>query len=332
MDRRLSMSDKPFKTYDEQLQLLISRGMAVENQARALKKLRDIGYYRLSGFWYPCRKFLLDEHGNFLPSSANPKVMRREEEFLKGTSFDNVLALYLFDKKLRLLMLDALERIEIFMRVLLAHEMGKYHPCAYKDVSFINPKWTKSMPGQPSIWNRWCAKLTEQVRKSKEDCILWYHHEHADIPMWVSAQVWDFGMLSKYYSLLKGRYQNAVCHEICPALTPNILTNWLQALNILRNRCAHHGRIWNQSGMSVLFPKDIPYFQSAPLSPDGHARLAALIAVLWFFIHHLGPHSTWLDRVQGVLTSMPCLPNCSFESMGFYSPPEDTFTLWRHAL
>ena len=43
MDRRLSMSDKPFKTYDEQLQLLISRGMAVENQARALKKLRDIG-------------------------------------------------------------------------------------------------------------------------------------------------------------------------------------------------------------------------------------------------------------------------------------------------
>lgn len=66
MDRRLSMSDKPFKTYDEQLQLLISRGMAVENQARALKKLRDIGYYRLSGFWYPCRKFLLDEHGNFL--------------------------------------------------------------------------------------------------------------------------------------------------------------------------------------------------------------------------------------------------------------------------
>lgn len=103
---------KPWKSYSDQLDQLIGRGMVVTDRARALDCLERIGYYRLSGYWFAFRERSeplcpLDEHGR------KPKKVREErialDAFRAGTTFQNAVDLYVFDKQLRLLVMDALD-------------------------------------------------------------------------------------------------------------------------------------------------------------------------------------------------------------------------------
>ena len=119
---------KPWKSYSDQLDQLIDRGMAVTDRARALDYLERIGYYRLSGYWFAFRErsaplCLLDGQGR------KPKKVREErialDLFRAGTTFQNAVDLYVFDKQLRLLVMDALERIEVALRVDVSHTLGQ---------------------------------------------------------------------------------------------------------------------------------------------------------------------------------------------------------------
>lgn len=96
---------KPWQSYPEQLQILKRRGLQVEHDEAALRYLARIGYYRLSGYWYPMR--LINQS-----ASARQKRPIRLDQFVDGSRFEDAVRLYIFDAKLRLLALDALERIE----------------------------------------------------------------------------------------------------------------------------------------------------------------------------------------------------------------------------
>jgi len=148
---------KPHRTYPDLVALLESRGMIIPDKARAERKLSQIGYYRLSGFWYPCREIKKDQAGQYI-IAPNTKIPVRDDSFQPNTNFNDIIELYLFDKKLRQLMLDAIERIEIHARSVIAHEMGYHDPLAYQDKSFINPKqcktWKDKKGQTRNIWNQ----------------------------------------------------------------------------------------------------------------------------------------------------------------------------------
>lgn len=91
---------KPHLTWERQVQQLRDRGMGIPDPAQAARWLGVVGYYRLSGYWYPYR--VLDEQSG-----------QRQDAFQVGTDFDQIIALYQFDRRLKLLAVDALERIEI---------------------------------------------------------------------------------------------------------------------------------------------------------------------------------------------------------------------------
>jgi abortive infection bacteriophage resistance protein len=142
VDPALSLP-KPFKDYRELVSRLKSKGMTIRDEDRAVRKLSQIGYYRLSGYWHVCRIPIVDSIGeNVINKITN--VPERKDEFFRGTSFDNIVTLYLFDKKLRLLLLDAIERVEIYIRTIIAHELGKIDSLAYKKEKFIAPKHLKN--------------------------------------------------------------------------------------------------------------------------------------------------------------------------------------------
>jgi len=90
--------NKPHLSFEHQLELLKSRGLEVTNDNTALEYLRRLGYYRLSGYWYPCRKLLSS-------AERQSKLERpqRSDEFMPDARFQDTVALYVFDKKLRLL-------------------------------------------------------------------------------------------------------------------------------------------------------------------------------------------------------------------------------------
>ncbi|WP_275379778.1 Abi family protein, partial [Xenorhabdus bovienii] len=83
---------KAHKNYDELIALLESRGMAINDREHAKKKLSQVGYYRLSGFWFPCQITVQEENGK----------TKKGNKFLPETCFRDVYDLYLFDKKMRL--------------------------------------------------------------------------------------------------------------------------------------------------------------------------------------------------------------------------------------
>lgn len=323
---------KPFKSYSELTDLLIERGMEVEDRARAERKLAQVGYYRLSGFWYPCREINFDTSGDAVLSSITGRP-ERLDNFLSGTSFNAVFELYLFDKKLRQLILDAIERIEIHIRSLIAHEMGKLNPLAYQDPQYINPKQKKTYyqaGRERNIWNEWLARQEAKVQRSREDCIHWYRVNGNPLPFWVCVEAWDFGTMSKYYEILNKRCQNRICNRLGISKA-NILKVWLQEMNTLRNRCAHHTRIWNQKVNNPIPVLSNEYFDWLALDVNARSRLYGMVCVLWYLVEKIGSSSTWISLMSDLIDSKPELPGCSFESMGVPVSgfPRDNFYLFK---
>ena len=306
--------------------------MIIPDEERARRKLAQIGYYRLSGFWYPCRKGKVDEHGNYItdPLSGLPV---REDAFQEETDFNLIIDLYLFDKKLRQLMMDAIERVEIHIRSIIAHEVGRFDPLAYQNTNFINPKILKDKTDRSgnviNYWNDWISRQEKLIAESKEDCIRWHKKNNRSIPFWVAVETWDFGIMSKYYENLKGKYQDKICQRL---EVPNkkVLRGWQQEINELRNHCAHHSRIWNRVSSNALKILPIEFFQPLGLSLEARKRIFGKICVLWFLVKKIGPNSEWILKVADLIDSKPPLDCCPFTSMGFNDNkgfPRDLFNL-----
>ncbi len=314
---------KPFQHYDQLVSLLCNRGMMVEDPQRAKRKISQVGYYRLSGFWYPCREIEFDTNGKAILFQRKPK---RLNKFMPGTSFNDIFLLYTFDKRLRLLLLDAIERIEINIRTTIAHELGQVDELAYQNPKFINPSMLKDyyQNGQiKNAWFDWCNRQRSELSRSKEDCIVWHKKSDKELPIWVAVEAWSFGTVSKYFELLKRSHQNVIASRLGVS-NPALLVRWLQSLNLLRNRCAHHTRIWNQSqnnplGIPVGNTQDSRYFSRFNLSDDSRKKLYGQIVLIWYLVENVGPNSDWIQHVIEEIDQLPDLPIDCLAALGIPS-------------
>ena len=141
---------RPWKSFPEQLELLQSRGMVVTDEAAALDYLARVGYYRLSAYWYPFRKFELEQNSG--TGKLSTKAM---DAFHKDTHFVDAVRLYLFDKQLRLCLADALERIEISLRVDLSYLLGKRSSFAH--VENIKAHFHPGFANNPALMLGWSS-------------------------------------------------------------------------------------------------------------------------------------------------------------------------------
>jgi abortive infection bacteriophage resistance protein len=324
---------KDYKSYEELLELLISRGMIVENRDRALRKIAQVGYYRLSGFSYSSRKVLVDDASHPILCDVLKRNMRNSH-FIEGTSFNQVFSLYLFDKHLRVLMMDALERIEVYIRSIVAHEIGKGNkplpgsgalvpdPMAWNSNTYINNKYLKPRGKRASVWDEWLENHKKLIDRSREDCIKWHKAKNKAMPFWVVIETWDFGTLSKYFGMLKATYQARVCKRLGlnRPKDGDVLSSWLMSMNILRNRCAHHSRIWNQRANSSLQLPDLDFFNRQQLDENSLHRLFGLIIAMHYLMKQIGPSSTWMNEVMAEIRKFPNLPGCHLSALGI--PPQ----------
>lgn len=129
---------KPWQSYSEQLQILSENGLKIDNEAKALEYLERLGYYRLSGYLYPFRQFNKKELSSKTSNS-------RLSVFQEQAQFHTAIKLYVFDKTLRLLALDALERIEMAVRVDIAYLLGKKDPLAHKNPNLFHGHFSKQI-------------------------------------------------------------------------------------------------------------------------------------------------------------------------------------------
>lgn len=317
MKSKMSRYNKPYLTFEQQLELLKSRGLEVTNDIIALEYLRRLGYYRLSGYWYPCRKLIpLAEQQT---KSLRP---RRSDEFIPGARFQDTVALYVFDKKLRLLILDAIERIEVAFRVDIAYLLGEKDPFAYTNPDLLHGNFTKKIDSKTgkTRYQEWISKHDQLIKRSKEDFVEHYKAKYGlPLPIWVAIELWDFGLLSVFYQGMAVK-DKAVLANKYNIPDWQIMESWLRTLNYVRNVVAHHSRLWNRNLIDQ--PKlaksgEMPAFDRFIGNTHMTSRVYVVLCILAHYMKIICPRSTWQIRVMKLIHSFPDSNYMNIQDMGF---------------
>lgn len=218
---------KSATTIDQQLNLLKSRGLTVNDADKAREILLDIGYYRLGFYLFPFEK-------------SYPELRNRTHEYVEGASFEDAVNLYYFDFDLRLLLMRYLNRIEIAFRTSLIYYLSnQYSP---------NPVWFVS----PVVVNRpYACEFERKVYTSdfKRNPVIHRHHQNNPndrfAPAWKTLEFMTFGAVMKLYEQLKEREDKIfVAHEfgIRQVVT---FESYMHTIRQVRNACAHGQYIYD---------------------------------------------------------------------------------------
>lgn len=292
--------------------------MAIADLEKARRCLARVGYYRLSAYWYPFRLSWTLPHSG--PGKPSKHVL---DSFVVGTELDEVIDFYVFDKELRLLATDALERIEIGLRAQIANHLGSIAPKAHRDASLLDGKFRTETSRRAQNKTRhqdWLETLDRKFALSKEDFAehfrLRYPTEHP--PIWVATEVWDWGMLSHFVDGMKHSDKDAIA-AFYGHIGGRELVSWVHLLNDVRNICAHHSRLWNR-GLKVQprMPSigAIPEIEHIRNNTHAQTRLYAALVVMCIMMKALHPTTEWHLRIKKLLSSAPKNPIIGWQTAG----------------
>ncbi|WMM73019.1 Abi family protein [Rhodococcus pyridinivorans] len=320
---------KPHLTYEEQVQKMQERGIQCSSE-RALELVTRVGYYRLSAYVYPFRVLLPREE----QCKVSP-VHYRSEKIRSGTKLSHVEGLWQFDRRLRLLCLDALETIEVALRTRVAYVLGRRDRFGHLNKSSLDSDACDQIPMKPGdmtrfeLWIRRYGKLRDDARR--EDYVVHHAAKHGDpLPVWVAVEFFDFGALSTLFGLMDKADQNEVAQHFGVS-GGRLLATWMRDLNYLRNLCAHHQRLWNRN--LTYRAKKFNRTQVGPhlshaASCGSRERIYVSLAVLAYLNRSVLPDSTWHLEVRDLVKAFPSGTHLSPErDMGFV-PGWADLALW----
>ena len=239
--------DKPPLSVEEQIDLLLGRGMSIPDRARARHYLTHINYYRLRAYWLPFER---------------PPVDGEAHAFVPGTDFETVLATYVFDRELRLLLLDAIERIEISLRTTFAQHLAS----AYGAFAHDTPALFKDR----ADWHKSQDELRKEYERSRETFAKHYRQRYPELatpPIWVACELMTLGHLPRWLkNLARPDDRQRIADHY--GLDERVLLSFAHHLIVVRNHCAHHGRLWNGASRCVSrCPPRSPGTSPAPATP-----------------------------------------------------------------
>lgn len=277
-------------TFKEQLVQLKSRGLIIHDEPRAIHYLTHINYYRLSAYMYP----LLADKKNHI--------------FKAGTTFQSILDLYNFDRELRLIILDAIERLEISFRTNIIYVLShKYDPFWINnpDLFYDKEKHSKNI-----------ESLKEEINRSREQFLQHFREKYTnEIPAaWITLEIASFGLLSLLFNNLKN---NKDMKEISNryGLNKIVFSSWLHSINYVRNICAHHARLWNRElGVQPNIPKSISGLWLSNIGEIKNDRIFYIISIILYFLSIINPTSHFKNKL---LTLFKNYPMIDLASMGF---------------
>jgi abortive infection bacteriophage resistance protein len=215
MDKNIEI--KQFTTHNDQLSLLKSRNMEIDDDESALERLKRLNYYRLTGY--------------ALPNKSG-------DNYVEGTSFENTYRVYEFDRKLRNMLLQIIEPIEIAIRAQLSY----YHSSKYGPLGYENSDYFIDIENH----KKFMRDLEGKKARSKELFVTHHmNHYNEKLPLWVAVELFSFGTLSMFFKNMNLDDKKEFAKQ-----NYNIkyayLENWLHTLTFIRNVCAHYARAYNK--------------------------------------------------------------------------------------
>ncbi|MGB1266223.1 MAG: Abi family protein [Nereida ignava] len=296
---------------DDQLVRLAKRGMVVGDSSAAKKWLETVGYYRLSAYWLP---FELPPEGDAV----------RSKSFKIGTTLQTVTDLYVFDRRLRVMVLEAIERIEVHVRSRWTYHMAHKHGAhAHLD----HQLFTGGLQHAEQL-----VRLARSVEKSEETFIKYFKNKYTEPhspPLWQATELMTLGELSKWFQATKNNsIKSGVGHDL-GLPTKESVEGVLHVLSYVRNICAHHGRLWNRHTVKRVpkikrFEKDLVFVKDSKGRDVCDNKLYCVLVVLLQLIDRQETDSSLRERLYNLIDERS---DAELNLMGF---PDDwkTRPIW----
>lgn len=297
-------------TIAEQIAKLEERGLFIEDDVLAKNYLSNISYYRLRAYTYPFQ---------------NNTDIELDHQFVRDDiSFQDIIDLYIFDRRLRTLVFNELEKVEVAMRTKLSQVYSEHSKDShwYEDKKWFDP--VTLIPRDTSSYSDFeeiSQDICNDVDRSGEDFIKHFYkkYDSPDMPpSWMTMEVISFGTLSWLYKLLKN---NDFKKEVAKSFgIPNvdIFANWLHAFSGLRNCCAHHSRIWNRRfAVKIKMPYNTayPFIMREDAQNIKQNKLFAVISALKYVVDIISPNNSFKQNLLALLSEPHKL--LSLHEMGF---------------
>lgn len=288
--------------FSDQIKKLNERGLKFNDEDKATHYLSNISYYRLRAYTYPFQDNIDPDH-----------------PFTNDVSFEEIIDLYVFDRRLRLLVFNAIEKIEIALRTKIIY----YFSLSYGSHFHENPELYRN----PDSCASGLVKLYKEIDRSTEDFIKHYYDKYTDPenpPAWMSLEVASIGILSHLYEDLKLVPEKKQIAKEFGLPDVKFLESWMHAFSNLRNTCAHHSRIWNRR--FVAAPKlpnntTFPFLVNKTIHTN---KLYASLCCIQYILKIISPNSSFCTNLINLMNHCPLNQS---RAMGF---PSDwkTEKLW----
>jgi len=269
-----------------QVAQLKARGLQFQDEVKAEETLSRISYYRLRAYTYPFQDNENDNH-----------------PFNRAIDFETIIELYKFDRALRLLVFDAIEKIEIALRTqIIYHFSMKYgshwqtNPTIYRDVA----RFAQHL-----------ATLGKEIDRSDETFIKHYKAKYTSPtqpPSWMSLEVASMGTLSKLYqNLQRGPEKTAIAQSFGLSKL-DILENWMFCFSSIRNICAHHGRLWNRRMTAIIklpYQTNAPFFEKHEIKQVYTNKLYATICCIKYMLNAIEGANDFGLQLKALIKNCP---------------------------
>ena len=296
--------DKPALNIDEKINLLKKRWLIFENRKESKHDLQHIWYFRMTGYF----KFFQNKVNN---------------EFINWTTFKQVLDLYIFDRKLRLLTLDAIEKIEVSLKANISDYMSeRYWVFWYLDKKLFNIDNNKIYKGFIDIIN-------DKQQKSSAIFIKEYFNKYDEnyLPCWMLFEELTIWELSNIYRILKTDIKQSISDNYW--LYQLDLQIWAQLLVNVRNISAHHSRLWNKEYVvkprrkdKVLWKKYSTFINNINWWKEVIPNYYNVALIINYLLKHINKKLDWLDDLEKLFNEYSLIEK---EKMWFKNNWRDNF-------
>ena len=281
---------KTYTSPSQLVSLLQSRGLCIENAARTENYLRHIGYYRFSAYLYPLLTTPKENH-----------------VFKSGATFNQALTMYRFDRHLRLLMFNQIEKIEVAVRSAIVNITSR---------ETGNPFWMTdpSCFYDESQFAKTKQLIDAELSKSREEFIEHFRetYDNPYPPAWMLAEILPLGVLTRIYDNIKSnQIRKKIAQEF--SLTVPVFKSWMTIVTVTRNNCCHHSRVWNRTfALRALTMRRMT--RQWIDKPVNQQKVFFSLCIVKYFLDIISPNNDMTEKIRSLLSEYPSI---DVNAMGF---------------
>lgn len=258
------MANKIFKSLDEQVEILESKGLIINDEDFAKKTLFKENYFFISGY----RHMLMEKN---------------EKRFLPGSTFEELYAIFKFDRQIRNIFFKNILIVENNIKSIISYQLSKKY--GYKEKEYLNQDNYIQDNLKARQVKDILSKVKRQIRVNGKHhaATLHYLDNYGYVPLWIMVKVLSFGIVAEYYSILKPADQIAIADFY--NMSTFELSDYLLILSNFRNLCAHEDILYDHRTQIVI--PDCNYHEKLCIPKDdennyiyGKNDLFALVIIL----------------------------------------------------